>query len=446
MNAFRVATVLVSVGFLLAACNTVGSKDASLTSTTKTEVDGEITVGEYAAGLAKAKFLLTQNPFLNDEEKAIGEMKDNEANREKAKEMYEDFTLSYVNHPKAHEAIKEFYYKLFDVTDSGEPSNLPAYLYFQQKDFREFVTADYCVADYSQEFESYETYTCLNSGQVTNNDNTEYQMELPPEFRAGFMTTQGWLKKYDGAKNFRRIAKVMEFALCAEPSESGETEGWSEAPGATDPADIDLHPFYWNSFNQVPGMNCTQCHGTGGLNQGRLAFTGFGEDGEIRMGQTVATTGAGEMEVPALTINDVERSVIGEENGSNAEEAQHAVYLDNFGDFGFNYDVEFEPTIGISFLTQPMEDVTLGDPNDGDPSYSSTRDLAQAVSQSPKFPRCVANHMFQMAKYGQPKGLDFNPEGLSRAIDRLSVKFVDSGYSIRKLVYETLNDPVFLNL
>lgn len=390
------------------------------------EVDDEITPDEIIAGLKKAKYLLLSSPLLTEEERNIKDLN-----------KYKEKIQEYIEDERAVQAVRGYFFKLFNVVEPSnkfdylEPANLAAKLYKENADFRGFLTAPYCVTEIDGEFIE---GSCV-SASVENNNLMAYS--LPPEMTAGFISTQAFLYRYAGAKNFRRISKVFEFALCSSAPASGEPEGWKE-----NAQEITLHPFYWSSINKVPGMDCTACHGSGGLNQGRLAFTAFDEEGFMRAGQTLTLDGSA-VRINALSINDVERSVIGNPNGNQGERDAYALYLENYASYGFDFETPFEPS-ETRFFGVNISNFNADPANPNNPSYPKLSEMAQVMAEHPYFEACMAQHMFQFVKFGKPLGISYRPP--EYAAQDWAKKFKESNYKLKKLLFEVLTHPSYLNL
>ena len=82
----------------------------------------------------------------------------------------------------------------------SEPANLAAYLISNNIDYRQILTADYCVDD------------DLNKTSCSSFSTPA----LTQSFAAGAITTRGFLEKWQAAFNFRRVAKVYKVFACRE--------------------------------------------------------------------------------------------------------------------------------------------------------------------------------------------------------------------------------------
>lgn len=405
------------------------------------EVDDEITVEELKNGLKKAKLLLTGNPFLSPAENNISSL-----------QQYSEALDAFMSSPAAGVAVLNFFARLMKLPisdaeiprvgpgatppllyDRLEPASLPAYLYLQNRDFREFVTADYCVGRPEQ---NYPILNCKNAGQVTPGQNAvRYEEDLPLQLRAGFMTTQSFLKTAAGALNFRRAHRVQEIALCVSLPGGHDTSGWSELsydPQYPDP-NLTTHPFYWSRLQPAGSMDCNGCHsGSANLNSWRVMFTGFDDLGAARMGQTVAGS-----TIAGLTINNVESALI-------ADPSTYAAFFQ----YGFtspaqgadvNTAVPFEPNVA-NVLGETLPNFNRGNVNR---SYPMIRSITQTIANHPAFATCMATHFFHLAMKGEPQALTYLPP--DHLMDQIVEDFEDSNFNAKTLLKSILLSPTYLN-
>lgn len=440
---------LLCVGIVATAgCSSdvnISGNTASGAATTITEVENEITVTELKAGLKKAKFLLTGNPFLTQSENQIASLED-----------YSAALDGFIGSQAAAVAIQNFYMRLFglptsdlavpksgagatlqNLYDRFEPAALPAYLYLNQKNYKEFVTADYCVGRAEDGFPQ---RVCRNAGVVSATNSNRWEEDLPQELRAGFITTQAFLDSSAGALNFRRAKRVQEYTMCVKLPLGVETSAWNEPGYAAvypDP-NLNLHPFYWTS-RQVPGaMDCTSCHGSSpSLNSWRVLFTGFDADGSARMGQTVVVNGQNQT-LQALTVNNVESGLI-----LNA--AGYAVFADygllgpTQGSSDPNTATPFEPNIA-KVMGQTLTNFSRGNPQR---TYPRIADMTQAIVDHPAFSECMATQYFHLAMKGEPQPIEYKPP--TYLMTELVNVFQNSGYNAQALLKAIFLSGAYLN-
>ncbi|MCB0367272.1 MAG: hypothetical protein H6624_01550 [Bdellovibrionaceae bacterium] len=98
----------------------------------------------------------------------------------------------------------------------SEPANLAAYLITNNEDYRQILTADYCVDDQLKK---------INCSSFST-------PALAQANAAGAITTRGFLEKWQAAFNFRRVSKVFEVFACSEyPDKSDEGLLPEQLPG-----------------------------------------------------------------------------------------------------------------------------------------------------------------------------------------------------------------------
>lgn len=117
-----------------------------------------------------------------------------------------------VDSPQFVQKIRSYHQDYFDMSGTdgdvnmNEPANLASFLFKENLDFRQILRADYCVND------------SLEKGNCSSFDN---DAELAKEFGAGVVTTQAFLKKWEGAFNFRRTSHMLQAFACHDyPDES----------------------------------------------------------------------------------------------------------------------------------------------------------------------------------------------------------------------------------
>jgi len=404
------------------------------------EVDDEITPDEFRDGLKKAKLLLTGNPFLTPAENNISNLQD-----------YSQALDAFIGSSVAGTAILSFFARLLKLPatdaevprvgtgtpppllyDRLEPASLPAYLYLQRRDFREFVTASYCVG---RPEENYVVRDCRNAGQVVPDQNNQrYEENLPSPLKAGFITTQSFLKTAAGALNFRRAYRLQQITLCTVLPSGYDSTGWTEPDSDMSYPDLTTHPFYWTRLQAPGAMNCKTCHsGTSNLNSWRVLFTGFDALGAARMGQTI-----GQITIPGITINNVEAALI-TNPGAYASYAAYNFQGPTSGSLDPNTATPFEPN-EAKILGQTIPTFTRNTVNR---SYADVSTAAAAIANHPAFASCMATHFFHLAMKGEPYPLDYKPP--THLMEQLVTAFKDSNFNAQTLLKAILMSPAYLN-
>lgn len=146
---------------------------------------------------------------------------------------YKSRVQNYLNSSDALPQLRSYFNTVFEMSGTAgginyeEPANLALYLIQQNKDFREVLTATYCVDDN------------LNSIQCSSFSDAAQAEEQG----AGVLTTRAFLQKWSSAFYFRRTAKAFSVFAC------------SEYPDATDPG---LPPE--KVSDRVHTFNCQNCN------------------------------------------------------------------------------------------------------------------------------------------------------------------------------------------
>ncbi len=440
---------------VLQACQNVQDSGAFYPDTNQT-IDGYVTGAEYRAALRRVKGLLLNNGFLTAEENSFVEPADINSEEEKQKATdinkpkYIGFVQKFLEDPAAVVAIQKYYFKLFDtqlnrdIYNYNEPANLAAYLFKNRKDFRDIAMADYCISDIDATDPSrgLEVTRCLSK---TGTDGNGTIVDVPMELRAGILSTQAFLDRYKGAKNFRRPKMAFKYMLCSKGPDYGETAGWEEVEGSNPIAysgtppqyvgPIKMHPFYWSSINKNPTMDCTACHGKGGLNQLRQAFVAFNNDnGSVEAGQQVLRRqDSATVNAPSKTINTDEASVL----------SLGAGYTGAYSKYGYTLTTPFEPNTGITFLGEPIGLYDALPANATNTVYAKLSDVGRAFARHEKFPGCMVTWLWQFASAGRPFDIEYRaPSFLEKAVAQ---DFMDSGYDLKSALESIFTNAGFLN-
>ncbi len=139
--------------------------------------------------------------------------------------------------------IKSYHQNFFDLEGSmdginyNEPANLAAYLFKENLDFREILKADYCIKD------------DLTKGPCSSFGGSE---ELAKENAAGVVTTQAFLKKWEGPFNFRRSSHMLQAFACHDYPDDSDSGLFPEEISE------DVHTFACTDCNP----KCYSCHRT----------------------------------------------------------------------------------------------------------------------------------------------------------------------------------------
>jgi hypothetical protein len=394
------------------------AKAAGLTQP-EVEIDPEITALQYVQGLRRAKGLILNRPFLNAQESSIS-----------TRDEYRAWVTTYLDDPEAPLAVQKMYRQILQLegtevildrddvadilVDNDEPSSLAAYLFAEDRDFREILTADYCVSSFESGLQV--KGPCTNAGRIQLNTSTDpnnwFVMSLPAELHAGAISTQAFLRKYDGALDFRRASKTREFFLCSNYPDPEERLGWTQQ-------NAELHPFYWTT--SASDQDCQSCHTA--LNKARTFFTGFGPLGQVMMGQQVIRYGnQTTVAARARTINDVEAATI-------ALPSYETLY-----NRPRNQDFEGLPT------TYHQETVERVQPAARE--YSSLSHYGRILSQSDRFSECSVQRFYNYALGINQSFLNRVPP---RSLEPLKSAFEGSSYNTKALLLEIFSSVDFLN-
>jgi len=390
------------------------------------ELDPTITPEQYQNALRQVKGLLLNSPFLSLSEQQISSL-----------DAYRNAVENYLDHPSAPLAIQKLYRQILQmegteavtnfsdmpqiVIDNDEPSSLAAAIFANDDDFRKMVTGTDCYSN--AESGSTLKANCQTRGRFnktqtgTTNPAQFFSMVTPIEQRAGAISTQGFLKKYGGALNFRRPSKVHEFFLCSAHPDTSETSGWTEQSG-------ELHPFYWTQAGNE--QNCQSCHQA--LNKARSFFTGFGTLGEMQMGQSAPRISDNAMvNVDAKTINDVESATIN--------------LPDYVALYGKARTEPFESTPTI-YHGQVLSLENFNPGRMGNPSYVTLSQFGAIIAENDRFANCTAQRFYNFAMGINQSYLNALPSRLSEVLPNT---LKNSNYNLKTLLLEVFSTSDFLN-
>ena len=388
------------------------------------EVAPTITAEDYVQGLRKVKTLMLDNPVLSASELQV--TSENE---------YKDFIQSYLNDPQSTKRVVQFYQLLLQlegamtitnfenpslnaVIDNDEPSSLAGYLYQNDLDFRGILTADYCVSNLGSGL--IPKANCTTQGRrnlnFDNANNPAFWVEssMPQDMRAGALSTQAFLNRFNGALDFRRPAAAREYFLCRNYPDPEENEGWTK--------DNDqLHPFYYTPAGA--DLDCQGCHQT--LNKVRGFFTGFGRYGEVLMGQSAARLDNRlPFTVPARTINYVEASTI--------------ALPDYTTIYGKTTTEAFEPQVS----SYHGNSISTYRASLSSPLYPKLSDYGRILSESPYFAECTAQRFYNLA-------LGINQNINNRLPSAMKEKLIpaleNSNFNLKTLLLEIFSSSDFLH-
>jgi len=390
----------------------------------KIEVEPTISADEYVQGLRKAKALLLDLPILTPAETAVSSQED-----------YQAFIQNYLDDPRSTKRVIQFYQQLLQlegtstitnftdptlniVIDNDEPSSLIGYIYQNELDFRGVLTANYCVSNFEAGLSV--KSDCVTRGRRNlNMDNlnspiTYATTSMPMDMRAGALSTQAFLRRFEGALNFRRPAAAREYFLCRNYPDAEEPEGWTESNGQ-------LHPFYWTPAGA--DQNCQSCHQT--LNKVRGFFTGFGRFGEVQMGQRAARLDNGSLDtVAARTINSVEVATLALPDYQNL--------------YGKSPAVSFESNL-TSYHGIGVSTYSVGSTS---PAYPKLSEYGKTLSGSQAFTECTAQRFYNLAM-----GISQNIN--NRLPDRIQEQLVRTlevnNYNLKSLLLEIFSSTDFLD-
>ncbi len=425
----RVLLGSISIALLCSCSQMIDSlpQFSSKTNEQPEEVEPTISSAEYVQGLRKAKTLLLDLPVLTAAELEVDSVS-----------SYRTFIQSYLDDNRSTKRIIQFYQQLLQlegsrtvtnfentsfniVIDDDEPASLAGYLYQNEMDFREILTADYCV----NKIENGLTLKsdCVSRGRrVLNSDNLINpafygRTTVPMEMRAGAISTQAFLARFSGALNFRRPAAAREYFLCRNYPDAEENEGWTEANGQ-------LHPFYYTPDGG--DQDCQSCHQT--LNKVRGFFTGFGPLGEIQMGQTAARLDTGQdSPVTPRTINTVEAATLSLPDYQNL--------------YGKSSTMAFEEVLS-SYHGQEITSYDINLALATNPLYPKLADYGRILSESPAFAECTAQRFYNLA-------MGINQNINNRLPDRIRQHLINqlenNNFNLKVLLIEILSSTDFLD-
>jgi hypothetical protein len=195
----------------------------------------EVQQGYTRAQLEKALRVVAQNLVMRDP------LPEEAAQLSEGVAGYERVIKSYLEMPEFLSSQRNYYRNYFEMAGMGadnvnfdEPANLAVHLVLNDADFREILTADYCVNNELQK---------VPCSSFRNPDDAPVQA-------AGVLTTRAFLVKWSAPFNFRRVAKTFHAFSCREYPDSRD-EGLLESEIADN-----IKTF--NSTTETPA--CYNCH------------------------------------------------------------------------------------------------------------------------------------------------------------------------------------------
>jgi hypothetical protein len=157
--------------------------------------------------------------------------------------QYNSVIDSYLEAPEFYTQLKRYFQDSFEMAgvvdniNHDEPANLAVYLVKNNIDYREVITADYCVDN------NLNKIACSSFSKNPADANNQ---------AAGAITTQAFLKKWASAFNFFRTREIMQNFACKNyPNENEAGMKAEEIAGSAEVA----------TFNLTSGSPaCYNCH------------------------------------------------------------------------------------------------------------------------------------------------------------------------------------------
>lgn len=189
-------------------------------------------------------------------------------------ENYKGLVASYLNSSAFMNRMTAYFRAMFEMagTSGGinydEPANLALLLFRDDVDFRQILTADFCVDN------------SLNKVACSSFRNPSDQAA----HAAGAITTRGFMQKWTAPFNFRRVSKVFQVFTC------------QDYPDDSDPGlPVDKISGTVKTFNATTGSPvCYECHRS--MNPRTVLFYDFDRNGFFNLAPTgteVAQTDTG---------------------------------------------------------------------------------------------------------------------------------------------------------
>ena len=129
---------------------------------------------------------------------------------------YSKVVRTYLQDPKFVDVMRAYFRDAMQMAgvvgaiNYNEPSNLLTYIVANDLDYRESITATYCVDDTLNKAASCAAFSKPGQGSVE-------------EFGAGVLTTQAFLEKWKSAFNFRRTNRAFQTFACQEYPNKADT-------------------------------------------------------------------------------------------------------------------------------------------------------------------------------------------------------------------------------
>ena len=211
---------------------------------------GEISLEQRRQALRRAKLILGK--ALPDAE---------ELNSITDKATYESAIKELLASDGFLQSMREHHQKFFELKGEedrinlNEPANLASLLIKDNQDYREILTAQYCVSDNGEK------------GRCSSFSRDEDQQQ----FGAGVVTTKGFLKKWEGPYNFRRTKHMFENFACKQYPDS-------EDPGMTEQEISESVKSFACNDGSCADQRCYTCHRT--MNPRAALFYDFDRKGD----------------------------------------------------------------------------------------------------------------------------------------------------------------------
>jgi hypothetical protein len=182
-------------------------------------------------------------------------------------EGYQNAIDTLVDSPEFVAKMRSYHQEFFKMQGSdrgvnlNEPANLAAYLVQNNGDFRDILRADYCVDDE------------LNQIPCSSFSGSE---DLAPEQAAGVVTTQAFLRRWDGGFSFLRASEMLKAFACHDYPDEDDV-GMTQAEISES-----VHTFACTNCNP----QCYSCHRT--MNARASLFYTFDTQGVFNTSPTNA--------------------------------------------------------------------------------------------------------------------------------------------------------------
>lgn len=327
---------------------------------------------------------------------------------------YDKVIRKYVSDPEFKNTMVKYHEDYFqmggkrpagdpDTTDYSEPANLATYIIINDRDYREIITANYCVVGSSLATDfskcSSSLFNPINPNQADYRSMAGDDLNSPGGVAAGVLTTRAFLRKWAAPYNFRRVKNAFSAFACSEyPDESDdgmpvtEISGQSDGKGST--ADF-------NSLTQSPV--CYSCHKN--MNPRAALYYNFKKDGFF----------------DGLTIDKHYAPGNGNTPG----------------------DVQDNENNMTTYIYKILNSGTAAAPVVKDPVYKgktvkTLREFAFLLAQSEKFRKCIPQRFYNY--FVGKKNTDPLPDDLNYLVDMVAKE----QYKVRPIIVEILKSPAFV--